>query len=177
MGYPKALLTVDGVTFADRLISLFGEICEQVVVVLGYEFDRVRAGTQRAAQFAINSNPERGMLSSLQRGLAALNSELEGVFFTPVDVPLVQRDTITTLMSRFDGRASIIPEYRGRGGHPVLMPASLIPEMLKSSVSSSSARQVLSRGEVKYVAVPDPGVLSNINTPQSYAQAVSKAWT
>ena len=44
MGSPKALLEFDGETFLDRLILTLGGACSPVIVVLGCEPQRIRAG-------------------------------------------------------------------------------------------------------------------------------------
>ena len=68
MGFSKALLTLGSETFLDRLIRVLSTECSPVIVVLGHETDRIREGIERATEvtFVVNSDPERGMLSSLQ---------------------------------------------------------------------------------------------------------------
>jgi molybdenum cofactor cytidylyltransferase len=92
MGRPKPLLELDGETFLDRLIGRFYGICAPIVVVLGYEADRIRAGIRNAGdvEFVINPSPERGMLSSLQCGLASLPGDAAAVLFTPADLPSIR---------------------------------------------------------------------------------------
>ena len=74
MGTPKALLLIENETFLDRMIRLFSEVCDPVIVVLGHNAEQIRSEIQRASQvsFVVNPDPERGMLSSLQCGLEAL---------------------------------------------------------------------------------------------------------
>ena len=44
MGSPKALLEFRGQTFLDRLVDVFSGFCGQVVVVVGFDAERIRAG-------------------------------------------------------------------------------------------------------------------------------------
>src|SRR5262250_1941530 len=99
MGRPKPLLEIEGETFLDRLILRFTGICRPVIVVLGYAASRVRARIAHGelAEFVLNPEPERGMLSSLQCGLRNIPPEIEAVLFTPVDLPGIQRSTIEKL--------------------------------------------------------------------------------
>ena len=101
MGSPKALLEFRGETFLDRLIGTFSQFCSPVVVVLGCEADRIRAGLRRKLQavFAENPNYRFGQLSSMQCGLRAIPPDTEGVLFTLVDHPNVRRATIAALLS------------------------------------------------------------------------------
>jgi CTP:molybdopterin cytidylyltransferase MocA len=72
MGQPKALLEYKGETFLHRLAGMLDEVCGRVVVVLGYDEERVRAAVPEGAETTVNPAPERGMLSSLQCGLRAV---------------------------------------------------------------------------------------------------------
>ena len=65
MGTPKALLTLDGETFLDRLIRLLSPVCYPLIVAVGRDADPIRAGIRRAGEviFAVNPDPDRGMPS------------------------------------------------------------------------------------------------------------------
>ena len=104
MGRPKALLELAGETFVDRLILTLGQECSQVIVVLGCDPQKIRAGLRHAdlATFVVNADYRRGQLSSLQCGLVAVSPEAEGVMFTPVDYPAVLPSTVTRMARRFE---------------------------------------------------------------------------
>ena len=70
MGTPKALLRFQNETFLDRLIRVFSAACDPIIVVVGEHADAIRSGIERGRDvlFAVNPDPDRGMLSSLQRG-------------------------------------------------------------------------------------------------------------
>src|SRR5277367_4147108 len=78
MGTPKALLRFQDETFLDRLIRIFSQAANPVVVVVGHHGSAIRSGIERASQavLAVNPDPERGMLSSLQIGLQAVPADL-----------------------------------------------------------------------------------------------------
>ena len=114
MGSPKALLPLNGTTFADGLIDAFAP-CDDVIVVLGHDAQRIRAGISRPARFVVNPNPELGQLSSLQCGLRAVTGA-DAVFFTPVDYPAISRRTVELLLARSGTFA--MPRFEGRRGHP-----------------------------------------------------------
>jgi CTP:molybdopterin cytidylyltransferase MocA len=98
MGRPKALLDWGGECYLDRLIRIFGAHCEDVVVVLrrGGEQQLGGCGRLRAARIAVNEEPERGQMSSLLAGLAAVEAGRE-VLFTPVDYGHVREETVAAL--------------------------------------------------------------------------------
>ncbi len=173
MGTPKALLKLRGETFLDRLISVLGECCSPVVVVLGHQPETIRAGLARAAEatFAVNADYRSGQLSSLKCGLAAVPPDAEGVIFTPVDYPAVQPATVRELADAFARTRPLlaIPRYGGRRGHPVCCSRELIPEFLELP-PDSQARAVIHRHRdaACYVDVADPGIVEDIDDPAAY---------
>lgn len=177
MGSPKALLDFGGETFLDRLILTLGGSCCPVIVVLGCEPQRIRAGLRRAdlATFVTNPDYQRGQLSSLQRGLAAVPPEAEGVLFTPVDYPAVRPSTIARIARRFQARQPdewlVVPRSQGRHGHPVCLACDLIPEFL-ALADDAQARDVIHghRKQTVYEDVDDAGILEDVDDPESYAR-------
>jgi len=163
MGSPKALLTYRGRTFLDRQIELF-QPCDRIVVVLGYDAERIRAGVSNSAVFVLNPNPELGQLSSLQYGLRAAG-DADAVFFTPVDYPAIDPSTVRGLIEINVPFA--MPRYQGRRGHPVLVGRDMIEELL---ACQTSARDVIRAHEPLYLDVDDPGILEDIDDPTAYAR-------
>jgi CTP:molybdopterin cytidylyltransferase MocA len=181
MGSPKALLEFGGETFLDRLILILGQSCSPVIVVLGHEPHRIKAGLSYAdlASFVTNLDYTRGQLSSLQCGLAAVPAPAGGVMFTPVDHPAVRPSTVARIARRFRERSPqeflVVPRFEGRRGHPVCVSRSLIPEFL-ALPDGAQARDVI-HGHLQHTAyldVDDPGVLKDIDDPESYDRLKSE---
>ena len=177
MGSPKALLDFEGETFLDRLILTLGSSCHPVIVVLGCEPQRIRAGLRSAelATFVTNPDYRRGQLSSLQRGLAAVPPEAAGVMFMPVDYPAVRPSTVAHIARRFQTRQPnewlVVPRSQGRHGHPVCLVCALIPEFL-ALADDAQARDVIRRRRERtaYEDVDDAGILEDVDDPESYAR-------
>jgi molybdenum cofactor cytidylyltransferase len=182
MGSPKALLEFGGETFLDRLIVALAPVCSPVLVVLGYEAGRIRAGLSQAARagFVLNPDYRRGQLSSLQTALAAVPAEADGVIFTPVDFPAVLPSTVALLARRFGerrpGELLFIPRFRGGHGHPVCAARALIPEFL-ALPAGAQARQVIHghKDHTVFIDVDDPGVLEDIDDPASFERLKAKS--
>ncbi len=179
MGRPKALLAVPGAAecFLDRLIGAFEPHCSVRVVVLGHDADAIRAGLRRPAVFVTNPDPERGQLSSLQCGLAAVGGD-SGVLFTPVDHALVLEETIAKLVAAYRaGSAPVLaPRFQGRHGHPVACAPEVAAE-LAALRPGAQARDVIRshRAATEYVDVNDPAVVEDIDDPAAYARACEAA--
>jgi molybdenum cofactor cytidylyltransferase len=178
MGTPKALLRFQNETFLDRLIRLFSLVCRPVVIVVGQHARDIQAGIERGSEavFAVNPDPERGMLSSLQCGLEAVPGDAEAVLFMPVDHPNLQSSTLDALVARFLAeRAPVtVPIYAGEHGHPVCITRPLISELL-ALPPSSMASDVIHRyvDRTSYIEVADPAVVTDIDNPEAYAELVA----
>ena len=179
MGTPKALLRFENETFLDRLIRLFSAVCSPVIVVVGHHAAEIQAGIERASEvvFAVNPDPERGMLSSLQCGLAEVPAEAEAVMFLPVDHPHLEPATLETLAVRFQSeRAPVtVPTFRGEHGHPVCISRALVAELL-ALPPDAKASDVIHRyvPETCYVEVADPAVVTDVDDPAAYAGLLAR---
>lgn len=171
MGTPKALLTLHGETFLDRLIGLFQPVCGQVVVVLGYQAETITQGLAREADFVTNPDPSRGQFSSLQCGFRALRPGARAVFFTPVDYAGVDGETIEQLAAARGEQLLTVPQFGGKHGHPVLAEAPLIP-FFTEDAPERTAREIIHShvDRTRYVNVEDPGVTMDVDTPEAYEQ-------
>jgi molybdenum cofactor cytidylyltransferase len=180
MGSPKALLEFQGETFLNRLVRVLGSISGPVIVVLGHHAEAIRAQTTSAVRFVVNPDPERGQLSSLQTGLAAVPHNVEGFLFTPVDSPAVEESTLQQLIARFRTRKSetqfVIPRYQGRRGHPVFAAPALLQEFLALPLTAQAKDIVHAYvPRTEYVDVDDPGILADIDDRAAYEQLVGKS--
>ena len=173
MGSPKALLEYRGETFVNRLIGVLGSSCDPVIVVLAHHAAAIRAQSDPRARFVENPDPDRGQLSSLQTALAVVPAEVEGFFFTPVDCPAAEPETVAFL-SRAVGRRDpgvllVVPQFQGKHGHPVFAARPLIAEFL-ALPATAQAREVVHahKHETRYVDVDDPGILTDIDDIEAY---------
>ncbi|HLG96118.1 MAG TPA: nucleotidyltransferase family protein [Bryobacteraceae bacterium] len=178
MGRPKALLRYQNETFLDRMIRLFSRVCDPVVVVLGHNAEQIRERLENpgAARFAVNPDPERGMLSSLQCGLALLPVTADALMFAPVDHPHLQPSTLDSLASKFrTQRAPVtVPVYAGEHGHPVCISRALIDELISLPLTAR-ASDVIHRhtSATCYFDVDDPAVVTDIDDPAAYTSLIS----
>jgi len=180
VGSPKALLEVGGETFLDRLIAALGAHCAPVIVVLGHDAEKIRAGARRAGEvvFAVNPEPERGQLSSLQCGLRKVPADCHGVLYLPVDYPMVRASTVGKIVEAArdaESETVIAPQVLGRHGHPVYVARELIPEFLELP-AEATARDVIHRWRHRtgYIEVDDGGVVRDIDDPEAYRQLLEE---
>jgi molybdenum cofactor cytidylyltransferase/nicotine blue oxidoreductase len=160
MGRPKAELVVDGVRLVDRAVTALREGgCERVLAV-------VRAGVSvPGVQLVVNPDPDRGMRSSLELGVAAA-AELPpcpaALAVLLVDTPGIGADDVQAVVSRWQPGRICVGTYGGRRAHPTVMAPHLWQEALALAGPDEGARRYLRAHPelVDEVAVPgDPADL------------------
>jgi molybdenum cofactor cytidylyltransferase len=190
MGRDKALLPWPPSsaleTFLSAAIRLFFPLVDEVLVVGGKNNAALAPIVYaNGAALVVNPEPERGQFSSLRVGLQeVLNRGRDAAMVTLVDRPPPQRETLETLQAAFDRPATtpgthrkwaVIPEYQGKHGHPILLAREMLTAFL-SAPETSNAREVehAHPNEIQYVAVDDPLVALNVDTPEQYAALSSQ---
>jgi molybdenum cofactor cytidylyltransferase len=176
MGYPKALLQIDGQTYLARLAAGMLTAVDRLLVVIGAHAARVRCAVPNDTRISIveNQNFARGQLSSLKAGIAALGPSSQAVVIHLVDHPMVQAATFRVIVGQAqNGRAPIVvARFNGRRGHPVLFDRGVFAE-LTNTPDDLGARAVVNAdgARVSYCDVDDPGVVLDLDTPDELAAA------
>jgi molybdenum cofactor cytidylyltransferase len=185
MGTDKALLPwppvahrvpFSGETFLSAAIRSLSPVTDQVVVVVGNNEPGLAPVVYAAGGSVVrNPAPENGQFSSLRVGLQeVLNLGRDAAMITLVDRPPAAAAALVKLRETFESAASgiwaVVPEYNGRHGHPFLAGREMIEVFLKAG-ATASARDVEHQNQehLLYVAVDDPHVAMNVNTPDDYA--------
>ena len=117
----------------------------------------------------INPDPSRGQFSSLQVGLReVLSRGRDAAMITLVDRPPVPTATIEGLRDSFISATqrwkwAVIPEYKGKHGHPIVAGRELMEAFLKAD-STAIARDIEHehQDKIEYVEVGDPLVAALI---------------
>jgi molybdenum cofactor cytidylyltransferase len=97
----------------------------------------------------------------------ALQRHPELVLLHPVDAPMLQRGTISLLQSRIGESDAVVPEFWGRPGHPLLLTTKGVRAILAQRTAPHLEAALLQLS-VRRCAVPDRGVVQNLNTPEEY---------
>jgi len=191
MGRDKALLpwppsgsarSASGETFLSSTIRALSQQNDLVIVVAGNNEEQLAPVVYGQGAFLVrNPNPERGQFSSLQVGLhEVLNRGRDAAMITLVDRPPASAAVLSKLRAAFEAalpyKWAIVPEYGGKHGHPILIGREMIEAFIKAPVTAT-ARDIehQNREHIEYVAVDDPSVTINVNTPEQYAALTQSA--
>ncbi len=173
MGQPKALLKWDpAATFLERIISQYLEAgCNRVVCTVNRMVMPFCETLPRRPEvlFVLNEHPEWGRMHSIKIGLQELK-ESPFCLLQNVDNPFVTAEMIRTILDERDPAAWTSPEYQGRGGHPVVLPQSIIRHILEQTGPDIPLRDILLMFPCKRVEVEDDSILRNINTPDDLSR-------
>ncbi|MGA8152927.1 MAG: nucleotidyltransferase family protein [Terriglobales bacterium] len=189
MGTDKALLPwppyragmqPGGRTFLSAAIQSLNAFSDLVIVVAGKNEPQLAPVVYTEGAFVVrNPAPERGQFSSLQVGLQeVLNHGRDAAIVTLVDRPPVSAATLSQLGAAFEAAASgtwaVVPEHGGKHGHPVLLDREMIAVFLNAP-ASGNAQEIEHQYQqhIQYVAVDDPAIAMNVDTPQDYEALVA----
>jgi len=175
MGAFKPLLPFGGVSVAEACVAaLRAGGAGEVVVVVGHRGAEVRAALAHVGglRFALNEVEGSEMGVSVARGVEALSEGAEAVLVALVDQPAVPPSEIAKLIEarRRTGARLVLPEWEGRGGHPLLADLSLREE-LSGVVHEKGLRALFDahRAEVLRVPAGSPYVARDMDTWEEYA--------
>ena len=174
MGAFKPLLPFGGVTVAEACASSLREAgASEVIVVVGHRGEEVRRALARLpfVRFAVNDEPGSEMGVSIARGVGALPEGVGAVLVALVDHPAVPPAEVLRLFEarRRTGARLVVPEWRGRGGHPVLVDLSFRAELLRLAPEGGlRALFEAHRAEVLRVAAGSPYVARDMDTWEEY---------
>ncbi len=169
MGAWKPILPYRDSTLLDIAIEHALVFCSRVIVVAGYRADELvqRYRHQPHILVVVNPDYQQGMLSSIQKGIAAVASSW--FFITHADMPCIDPQ-VFSLLSQMRHAAVVFPGNKQQTGHPVLIDAALIPCIL-ALPTTAKMKQVLQTGEEQYLQLDaSSGIYHDIDTPEKYQQ-------
>lgn len=179
LGFNKLCLKIDGETVIRRTVRLFLECVEQVVVVTGFERERIEREL-KGFPVLLTYNPDHlnGMSSSVKTALPHITGR-EGILFHLGDKPLVSPDTVAKTIETFrQGSAIVLPVFNGIKGHPVLVRSRLFLEEMAAVQGDMGLRKLVERHahEVRTVE-GDEGTILDIDSEEDIAELARRGFT
>lgn len=185
-GSPKMLAPVgeDGKLLLQKVCETWLEAgIDDLLIVLGCDAADIRArveenllrrvnrekSTAPAVRFVENPRWEAGMFSSVKTGLAATAANSTHVAISPADLPFVSKGALRIVIdaaASVDERTVVVPTFRRRRGHPLLIPAALRSRLL-SWPDSARLNQLFDEPDVTVHGLEgfDETILRDVDTP------------
>ena len=178
MGRPKQLLSwppnsPEAKPLVAAAFDAIARVCDEMVVVVGHQADEILAALGARAFHRTNGNPKSELFSSIRLGLAMARhlDAFAAVLLQPADHPDVRCETLEALVTAANAHPdrAVMPQFRGRGGHPVLIPPP-VAQLICGYAGMGGLRQFwLDYPELCLrLPVDDPGVVFDIDTPTDY---------
>jgi molybdenum cofactor cytidylyltransferase len=175
MGKTKQLLPWQGETVLGHLLdTLQSSSVDEVILVLGHEAEHILEKVAiREIKVVFNPDYQKGMSTSLRRGLLAMNKAAEGFLVVLADQPGITPEIIDRLIESFrrvqPGKNIVAPSFRGRRGHPVLF-GRKYREEFGGLTGEVGGREILAQHpeDILALEVDTDAVLLDLDTPEDY---------
>lgn len=178
MGGLKQLLPWGDSTVVAAAFDALSPYCGAgVVVVVGDGADRIVEALEPRALLRVRGDPDAEQIHSARLGLsrAVKLPRVRWVLLHPADHPEIPSSVVEAMFLRArECDRALIPTCGGRGGHPVLVPASVVEAILSCDAGEITGGL---RGywethpeQVQRVEFPDAaGLVMDLDTPDDYA--------
>ena len=106
---------------------------QDIIVVAGHRASDLKAGLVEldAIHFVLNPSPQSEMSASIACGVGALPATTRAVLIALADQPAIPPAIISSLINQWRAGAKlIIPQFKERGGHPVLVDLEFRDQLL-----------------------------------------------
>ncbi len=169
----KLLLPFNGESIIETAINhvLQSEI-DHILVVLGAFHEETGLAVSRLpVQVCYNKEYEKGMLSSVQCGFRNIPVSADAVLVYQGDQPLIPGEVANRLISSWQqsGKGIVVPVYRGKRGHPLLIAGSYREEVMNLS-HDVGLRALLQKfpEDVLGIDMDIPGIILDMDTLKDY---------
>lgn len=180
MGCTKQTLPLPGDSMGRTLVAAafdaIAPACRAMIIVVSHDADAVSQCLRQRACRTIRVREGAAMCESVSAGLreATRIDPAAPVLLHLADHPHVSAAVLEEIVRAAPLRpdTALIPTFDGRGGHPVLIPASLIPAILEDQAAwrSGGLRQFWAAHPDRCVRLPvsDASILVDVDTPADY---------
>ena len=179
MGQPKMLLPFEGKTMIEKVIdNVSGSKVENLMIVLGAERESiVKIIEELPVRYCFNDNYEAGMLSSVKCGFRNIPLNYAASLVFQGDQPLITSKVIDGVIEAYlsSGKGIVIPVYRNKRGHPILIDRKYGDEIEKlSPVKGLRSLAYKFPDDVLEVETNESGILRDFDTYDEYMKAINQ---
>jgi len=173
MGDFKPLLPLGKTSALEQLIQTYQTHgIGHIYVVVGHRKDElIEALKGYKVHIVYNEDYDKGMFSSIQKGLRAMDETVKAFYMNPVDIPLIKAHTLALLYEAYEREKKGVnyPTFLGRKGHPPLIDMKYKEQILVSD-GEGGLKKVLEafREDALHVKVYDQAVLMDMDTKEDY---------
>jgi molybdenum cofactor cytidylyltransferase len=178
MGRLKQVLPWGGSTVVASAFDALGGHCGAgMVVVVGDDAQRIEVALAGRPCATVCSDSDAEQIVSVRAGLrrALALPGVERILLHPADHPVIPRGVLDGMLRCADDRAALVPTCRGRGGHPVLVPAALAEALIGETPGAAGGLRGYWSAhpqQVRRIEFPDaPELVMDLDSPDDYDAA------
>jgi len=166
----KLLVEINGGAILKRVVqAVTGSSVDKTIVVTGEDHELIQSLLSGYdVEFVQNKNWLNGMGASLAVGVGAVKGDVyEGILVCLGDLPQLKRESINKIIDAFvenRGEKIIIPEHKGRRGHPVLFPINLHSE-LSQLKGKAGAKVIIQQTKPLVIQSASSGIYRDVDLP------------
>lgn len=180
MGRPKQLIEWNGRPLVAHVVQQAIEAAlEPIIVVIGAYADQVRPAIDTsAARIVENPHWAQGMSTSVQAGLAVLESSIDAAIFLLIDQPHIDAAHIRAMIAAYQqsGRPIVVSAYQGKRASPTLFDRSFFDELMHVSGDSGGRSIIRAHPDrVRVVEVASEALLIDIDTQADLSKALNRS--
>jgi len=174
----KLLADADGMAVATRSARSLRKACDQVLAVVRPDSAMLRKALVAGGidEFVECADADLGMGHSLARGaIVATGRKPRRLVVALADMPWLDGETIRALVAAADAASArpgasragliVVPQYRGRRGHPVVFGAAHLAALARCE-GDRGAAALLAEYPVERIEVDDAGVIRDVDKPE-----------
>lgn len=177
MGKFKQLLPFAGKTFIESSVdNLLASRIGEIIVVTGHRAEDVnRTLGDRCVRCVYNPDYRSGMSGSIKRGVQAVSESAHAVMIALADQPQIGPDICDKVIEAYEKSLAqiVVPTYRGRNGHPIILDLGLRAEILSIDANQGLRQVVHARPDrVSHVEIDSEDVLMDFDFPEDYRRVL-----
>jgi molybdenum cofactor guanylyltransferase len=182
MGRDKATLPFGSELMLQRIVRIMGQVVDTASIVVVAAPDQQLPELPSIVRIARDERPDRGPLEGLAAGLRSLPNDVDAVYATSCDVPLLVSDFAAMMFSQLGNHDIAVP-FDGQFHHPlaaVYRPKVLAAVQLLLDTDRLRPRFLFDEVRTNEVSVeklrtvdPNLSTLMNLNHPEDYRAALA----
>jgi molybdenum cofactor cytidylyltransferase len=179
MKVPKMLLPFNGKTMIEKVIEnvTMSEVFSTLVVLGSYRDEILGIISYLPVNHCYNESYKNGMLSSVQCGFKNLPVNYDAVLVFPGDQPFIEPEVINRIIYAYreTGKGIIIPVYRKKRGHPLLIDYKY-KDVVKKLPYDEGLHSLANmyQEDVFEVKTRSKGILKDFDTKEDYLNEIQK---
>lgn len=174
MNYPKPFLPFNSnITFIEKIVLEYQSFkCSEIVIVLNEElnkqtWDKILSKFSSKISIIFNHHSNFGRFYSIQLGAKSLQNVTQ-CFIQNIDNPFIDQDLLDKIHATRDNSGYVVPVYKEKGGHPVLISSNIIESIIGEKNIYINFKEILKKFNRKSISIENKKILANINTIEEY---------